>query len=47
MACILVALWFFVFCMMIRALILKQLLWPEEEDAMAALGLTPATRRKE
>jgi hypothetical protein len=47
MACILVLLWLFVFYLMIRALVLKRLLWPEEEDAMMAVEPTPAIRVKE
>ena len=47
MACVLVALWLFVFYMMIRALVLKRLLWPEEENIMMVLGLSPANRVKE
>lgn len=47
MACVLVLLWLFVFYMMIRALVLKRLLWPEEENTMTASELTPAIRVKE
>ena len=32
MTCFLVAMWFFVFAMMIRALILKQILWPQKQE---------------
>jgi hypothetical protein len=46
MACVLVLLWLFVFYMMIRALVLKRLLWPEEENTMMMLGLTPAIKVK-
>ena len=32
MTCILIAAWFFVFGMMIRAIVLKQILWPQKGE---------------
>jgi tellurite resistance protein TehA-like permease len=40
MAVILIVVWFLVFCLMIRALMTKRLLWPEEDrrdDAVSGL----------
>lgn len=46
MAGALVLLWLFVFCMMVRTVVSKRLLWPEDENLMRVLGLTPSTRMK-
>lgn len=38
MAVMLVAVWLFVFCMMIRALLTKRLLWPEKRQVDGDTG---------